>query len=127
MPDTILIDPATGDLVIDSSGNIAKAGEPYSLAQDAASAIKTFLGEVYFDTTAGVPYLQQILGKNPPVALIKAEMEKAARTTEGVSSAKCFLTELSNRSISGQVQVRSAATGKIAVATFAVVNPQGVG
>lgn len=125
--DTILIDPETWDLVLDINGNIAKATEPYALAQDAASAIKTFLGEVWFDTSAGVPYLQQILAKNPPIALLKAELERAARTVPGVTSAKCFLSTLSNRTITGQIQVTSAKTGQIAVATFTVINPQGVG
>jgi hypothetical protein len=36
--------------VLDAEGNIAVASEPYSLAQDAASAIKTFAGEVFWDT-----------------------------------------------------------------------------
>lgn len=127
MPDTILLDPVTWDLVLDINGNIAKASEPYSLAQDAASAIKTFLGEVWFDTSVGVPYLQQILAKNPPIALLKARLEEAAETAEGVVSAKCFLSALSNRTIAGQIQVRSAKTGQVSVATFTVINPQGVG
>ncbi len=125
--DTMLLDPATWDLVLDINGNIAKATEPYSLAQDAASAIRTFLGEVWFDTSAGVPYLQEILAKNPPIALLKAELENAAKTVPGVVTAKCFLSTLSNRTIAGQVQVTSAKTGKISVATFTVINPQGVG
>ena len=127
MAGTILLDTLTWDLLIDANGNIAQASEPYALAQDAASAIRTFLGEVYFDTSIGVPYLQQILGKIPPVALLKAELERAALTVEGVVSAKCFLSELSDRSISGQVQVKSEETGQIAAATFTVMNPQGVG
>jgi hypothetical protein len=127
MADTILLDPVTWDLVLDLNGNIARATEPYSLAQDAASAIRTFLGEVYFDTQVGVPYLQEILGKNPPIALLKAQMESAAMTVDGVARAQCFLSALTNRSIAGQVQVTSKKTGQVSVATFTVVNPQGVG
>lgn len=125
--DTILLDQTDWDLVLDVNGNIAKATEPYSLAQDAASVIRTYLGEVWFDTAVGVPYQQQILGKSPPIALLKAEFERAARTVPGVASASCYLSEVSNRRIAGQVQVRSAATGQTSAATFAVVNPQGVG
>lgn len=125
--DTLLLDTVTWDLVLDINGNIAKASNPYALGQDAASAIRTFLGEVWFDTSVGVPYLQQILAKNPPIALLKAELEKAAETVPDVVNAKCFLSELSNRTIAGQIQVTSRSTGVVSAATFTVINPQGVG
>jgi hypothetical protein len=127
MPSTILLDTIEWDLVIDADGNIARADEPYSLAQDAASAIRTFLGEVYFDTSVGVPYLQEILGKNPPLTLLKAQFEKAALTVQGVVSAVCYISELSGRRLTGQIQVTSEVTGQVSVATFTVINPQGVG
>jgi hypothetical protein len=73
---TLLLDTATWDLVLDVKGNIAIASEPYSLAQDAASAIKTFLGEVWYDTTQGVPYFEQILGKPPNVELMRRNSPK---------------------------------------------------
>ena len=125
--DTILLGRATWDLVLDVDGNIAVASEPYSLAQDAASAIKTFAGEVYFDTTLGVPYLSQIFGKNPPIALMKAQFEAAALTVPDVTSAQCFLSKISGRSIAGQIQVTSAKTGVTTAANFVVINPQGAG
>lgn len=127
MAETILLDTLTWDLVLDVDGNIAHASDPYALAQDAASAIRTFLGEVYFDTSVGVPYLQEILGKNPPLALLKAQFERAALTVEGIVSATCYISELSDRRLTGQIQVTSQATGEVSAATFTVMNPQGVG
>ena len=127
MPSTLLLDRSTWDLVLTSGGDIAVASEPYSLSQDAASAIKTFLGEVFWDTTIGVPYLTQIFGKNPPLALLKAQFEAAAETVPGVASAKCFITQLTGRVVSGQVQVTSVATGQVTAANFSTVNPQGAG
>lgn len=127
MASTLLLDRTTWDLTLDASGNIAVASDPYSLAQDAASAIKTFAGEVYFDTTIGVPYMTKILAKSPPLPLLKGFFVAAALTVPGVESAKCFITSISERGIAGQVQVVSAATGKPSAANFAVINPQGVG
>lgn len=127
MAATILLDNSTWDLVLDVNGNIALATEPYSLAQDAASAIKTFLGEVYFNTTLGIPYLTQILGKNPSIALLKAQFEAAALTVPDVASAQCFIASINDRSLSGQIQVTAASTGAASAANFAVINPQGVG
>jgi hypothetical protein len=127
---TIFLDNATWDMALDVFGNIAVAKEPYSLAQDMASACRTFLSEVYYDTTLGVPYLTDILGRRPPVALLKAEIASEAQTVPGVKdgSAVCYLGEITDRRITGQVQGVDAATGQpTPVATFQVINPQGVG
>lgn len=124
MAATLMLDVATWDIMLDADGNIAVAEDPYSLAQDAASAIKTFLGEVFWDTTIGVPYLTEILGKNPSLALLKAQMVTAALTVPDVGSARCFITSLSERGISGQVQVVARSTAQIAAANFVVINPQ---
>ena len=39
---TLLLDPDTWDLTVDNNGNIAVAAPPYAVAQDVASAIRTF-------------------------------------------------------------------------------------
>lgn len=114
---TLLLDIDTWDLVVDASGNIAVASEPYSLAQDAASAIKLFEGELYYDTTQGIPYFTQILGYSPPVSLMKAYFVAAAMTVPDVVSAKCFIAGMADRVITGQVQVTDAA-GNVSAASF---------
>lgn len=116
--DTLLLDVSKWDLVVDLSGNIAVASDPYSQAQDAASAIKTFTGEVYYDTTLGVPYWQQILGKFPPISLIKEKLRKAALTVPGVVAAKVFIRGSRNRTVSGQVQIQDASGNLTAAANF---------
>jgi hypothetical protein len=125
MPSTLALD-STWDLTLDANGNIATLDEPAALAQDAASAILTFLGECYWDTTVGVPWLQQILGVTPPpLALIKKKLVDAALTVDDVVAAQVFISALSARALSGQVQVISASSGQIATAPFAVSIPQG--
>lgn len=110
MARTLLLDAAVWDLALDISGNIAVASEPYAQAQDAASSIRTFQGEVYYDVNRGVPYFAQILGQLPPVSLMKAKFEYAAKLVPGVTRARCFLTGFSSRGVSGQVQI-STKTG----------------
>lgn len=127
MADTLLLDQLLWDLVIDADGNIARATEPYSLAQDAASVIRTYLGEVYFDTTLGIPYLQQVFGRTPSLTLLKAQLETAAETVPSVKKATVFLTSTEGRIVAGQVQVTSETTGQVSAATFTVIDPQGVG
>ena len=117
MTTTLYLDPTTWDLDIDASGNIATATGRYQLAQDAASAIRTFLGEVWFDTTLGVPYLTEILGRSPTLALVKARLEAAALTVPGVTSATVLITSMVDRTITGQVQITDTG-GLASVATF---------
>jgi hypothetical protein len=124
MADTLLLDISTWDLVLDANGNIALASEPYSLAQDAASAIKTFLGECYWNTLVGIPWLTQILGQRPSAALVKAQLQAAALTVPDVASAQVFLASFNGRVLSGQVQVTSI-SGQSSAASFSVINPQG--
>ena len=123
MADTLLLDTAAWDLVLDAHRNIAVATTPYSLAQDAASAIKTFLGECYFDTTVGVSY-NTILGQSPSIALIKAQMVAAALTVPDVASGVCYISSISGRMVTGQVQVTSA-SGQMSVANFGTAPPPG--
>jgi hypothetical protein len=117
MPDTIYMNPTSWDLDVDADGDIAVAAEPYALAQDAASAIKTFQGEAYFDTTIGVPLRQEILGQSPSTALIKSQLQAAAEAVPGVASAEVFITGIAGRVVQGQVQVKST-SGATSSATF---------
>jgi|SRR3974390_170249 len=126
---TLLLDTVAWDLVLDANGNIAVATEPYSLAQDAASAIRTFLGECYLDTTIGIDYLGEILGQSPPLTLLKQLLANAAQTVPDVApnSAQVFITAVGQRIVSGQVQVTSASTGLTSAANFSVLPLQGSG
>ena len=126
MASTLLLD-ATWDLTVDASGNIALAEEspaPANLAQDAASAIRTYRGECYWDTTVGVAW-NTIFGKRLNLPLLKQQLVDAALTVPDVASAVVYISGFTNRQISGQVQVVSGSTGTISAANFVVVPPQG--
>lgn len=115
---TLLLDTVSWDLVLTANGDIALASEPYSLAQDAASAIRLFQGELWYNTIPGVPYWASILGKSPPpLALMKAKFEEAALTVPGVVATRCFIESVVGRRVTGQVQVTDQA-GLITGAAF---------
>ena len=101
--DTLLLDVSRWDLVLDAAGNVAVATTPYSRAQDVASAIRLFLGEAWYDTSRGVPYLEQVLGKTPSITEFQALMVRAALTVPGVVSAECIVSSFENRTVEGQV------------------------
>lgn len=101
---TLLLDTVAWDLVLDSSGNIAMATPPYSTAQDVASAVRLFLGELYYDTTQGIPYPGQVLGKLPPASVLIQLIQNAALTVPAVVSATCVIQTFTDRTVTGQVQ-----------------------
>jgi hypothetical protein len=115
MASTLLLNPATWDLLVDASANMAVAQAPYALAQDAASAIRLFQGEDYYDTTQGIPYWPEILGHWPPVRVMKSYFIAQAETVPGVVSAQCFIDGIDDRQVHGQVQITDNAGGFAAV------------
>lgn len=105
MSRTLLLDRTVWDLCKDAAANIAVASEPYSTAQDVASALLTFLGECWYNTADGIPYMQVILGRPFPAATFKAQAVKAALSVPGVVKASCTILALTARDLSAQVLV----------------------
>ena len=133
---TILLALNTWDLTLDAIGNIAVAEEPYAPAQDAASACRTFQGEVWYNALLGIPYLSQILGQPPDAQFIKSQLEAASLQVPGVTTATATLTSFVNRKLSPQVQLTFNGGASASVGTQALqelpwyvtaVSPQAAG
>lgn len=92
-------------MILDSKGNIAMASPPYAIAQDVASAIRLFNGELWYNDLKGVPYWENIIGKYPPLSLVKAKTEEAAFTVPGVKGAKTGLLNLADRRLTGVIAI----------------------
>lgn len=115
---TILLDVSTWDYVLDAAGNWAVADGPYALAQDVSSACRLIKGELWYDTTQGVPFLNlnggkgglnnssNILGETPPISVVQEYFGQAALTVPGVVSAVCVIQSFktATRQVVGQVQ-----------------------
>lgn len=102
---TLLLDQSAWDLVLDSNGNIAMGSSSYGIAQDVASALRTFKGECLYNTDLGVPYWQSILGKLPPTQYVKTQMEAQALTVANTVTASVTFTQFSDRSLVGECLV----------------------
>lgn len=103
---TWLLDWETGDSCLDANGDIAVASAPYSISQDVATQLSTFLGECWYDTTQGVPYWQQILGKRPTASLIASLLEAQALLVPDVATATATIGGLNaKRGAIGQMIV----------------------
>ena len=98
-------EPSNWDLMVDASGNIAVITGPAAVAQNVASALKTFLGEVFFDTTMGVPYFQQILGQEYSLSLLQAQFNAQALSVSDVVDSETIINSIgSDRAVSGTVK-----------------------
>ena len=83
---TLQLNLANWDLMVDGNGNLAVATGPQAVAQDVASAISTFLGEVYYDTTLGLPWQSEVFGEQFSPSLVSALLVQAALSVPGVVS-----------------------------------------
>lgn len=114
---TLLLDVDAWDLTLDAQGNIAVADDPYSQAQDAASELRLFRGELLYDTSQGVPYWQEILGRPPGVQLMVAKFQQAAMKVPGVTNASCSISSVAGRETVGTVLITNV-EGRTAQARF---------
>lgn len=114
---TLLLDLNQWDLLLNAGGDLAIATDPYAIAQDVASAVRTFLGEVWYNTSIGVPFFQTILGKTPPLTVFQELIVQAAETVPGVASAECTITAFADRRVTGQVTftTTNGQTGQVAL------------
>jgi hypothetical protein len=117
MAATLLLDTVAWDLVLGADGNIAVATEPYAIAQDAASGIRTCQGECWYDTTIGIPYFASVLGEAPSLSLMKSFFVQAALRVPDAVSAVAFISGFTDRVITGQVQITDS-QGNVSTSAF---------
>lgn len=104
---TLILAQDTWDLITDISGNIAMATEPYAVAQDVASAIRVFTGDIWYNQAEGIPYFDTVLGRAPSMTYLRSQIEARALTVPGVERAQCLFANLdtTTRSLRGQVRI----------------------
>jgi len=115
--DTIKLSDAW-DLTLDNLGNIAVEKTSAAISQDVASAVLTYQGEVWYDTTAGLPYFAVILGKPLNAPLFASLYNAAALTVPGTVQAQTTFDALTpERKLVGTVKVTDT-EGQSLNATF---------
>ena len=105
MANTLALDPSTWDLVVGSDGNIAMKTGMDAILQDVASSVRLFAGELWYDTSQGVPYFTRVLGKLPPSQLLASQLVAAAETVPGVTDVVCVFKSFTARTLSGELRV----------------------
>lgn len=86
----LAIDPATNDLFLRPNGELAIVRGAEAVGQHVRQRLKTFSGEWFLDTTAGVPWLDEILGRGYDPALAEAVVKGEVLDTDGVTEITAF-------------------------------------
>ena len=94
------------DLTLDGQGFIGIASGGQAVAQDAASACLTFYGEAYYDSSLGIPWDTQVLGKPASLGYVSSKMKTEAKKLSVVDDAECTLyLNKTTRKVGGQLLV----------------------
>lgn len=83
------LDPATNDLHFDG-GNLVVVRGAAAVGQHVRQRLKTFEEEWFLDTTAGVPWLAQIMGREYDPALAEAVVKAEILDTHAVTEITSF-------------------------------------
>lgn len=114
---TFALDQTTWDLFLDTNGNWGIAENPYSVAQDASTAMRTFLGEKIFATDEGVPYLEELLGKAAPLQLVQSLMDNEALRAPDSKSASTEILESEGGKVTGETKIKTIDGDTLTVST----------
>lgn len=118
MATTYQLDPVTWDLVIGADGGYATVSGAAQIAQDVASAVRTFAQECWYDITQGLPYFASILGKMPAQAFLKAQITAACLTVPTVTAVGFNALAVANRKLTGQILVSTTESATPIEVTF---------
>lgn len=89
------------DVFVDSIGNLATIDENARLAQDVASSVRVFKGELPFDIERGVNYDKPDENRET----LNYEMNEQARLVEGVADSVVIFEELKDRTLKPVIYV----------------------
>lgn len=86
----LALDPATNDLFLRADGGLAIVTRAEAVGQHVRQRLKTFEGEWFLDTEAGLPWMDRLLGKRYNPALAEALVKAEIINTDGVTSIESF-------------------------------------
>lgn len=84
------VDGAIQDVYLDSTNNLAIVVDAEAIGQHVKQRTKTFQGEWFLNSRIGVPWINNVLGRNFDTALAEAVLKSVIRKTNGVTSIESF-------------------------------------
>ena len=89
------------DLHVDPAGNLPRAFEAYSVAQNVANAFRLFTDDAWYFPQRGIAHFLIELKKDPMLNVLKVRLKQAALAVEGVKDCSIDILNLENRELSG--------------------------
>lgn len=86
----LAIDPNTNDLFLAADGTLAVVTDAEAVGQHARQRLMTYEGEWFLDTTAGVPWLGRIMGRNYDPVVAEAVVKAELLGTDGIEEITAF-------------------------------------
>lgn len=86
----LALHPDTNDLYLGADDSLVVVRDAHAIGQHVRQRLKTFQGEWFLDTTAGMAWLDQILGKGYDPALAEAIVKAEILDTLGVTEITSF-------------------------------------
>ena len=84
------VDGDPPDIYLDDTGNLAMVEDALAVGQHIKQRVKTFSGEWFLDTAAGVAWLTEVLGKNYDPVIAEALIKVEVLETDGVVDIESF-------------------------------------
>jgi len=98
------------DLALAADGNIDMVYDAEAVGQHARQRLMTYSGEWFLDTTAGVPWLQEIMGRQYNPALAEAVVKAEVMGTHGVTGIDDFSVSFARTTRDLQIRSMSVTT-----------------
>ncbi len=86
----LALNEATNDLFLRADGSLAVVTDAEAVGQHGRQRLQTYSGEWFLDTTCGVPWLDQILGRSYDPALAESVVKAHLLDTDGVEEITSF-------------------------------------
>lgn len=114
----LLLD-AGGDLDV-STNDFAVVDGIQAIRQELQIRYRFFLGEWFLDTTEGVPYIRDVLKKNPNEAQVRALLASVATSTPGINKVQSIDLSLDNvtRTLTVELDVEATVGGELVYEPF---------
>jgi hypothetical protein len=108
---TLALDPATGDLAV-SAGRLQTIEGVEAVRQRLQTRLRTWQGEVPWDTSIGVPYLS-FLGQKGTETLAEATLREAILSAPGIIALDAFELVVDARRVARLTFRARATTGEV--------------
>lgn len=86
----LAVDQTTNDLYLSADGTLAVTRNALAIGQHVRARLKTFEGEWFLDTAAGVTWLTEIFGKGYDPSLAESVVKAEILNTDGVKEILSF-------------------------------------